>query len=215
MKKFLRYELDRYLRERSLAKRAEMPLVKVEDQTYIHYAKGSLIMYALADYIGEDALDAALARFIARTKFQEPPYTDAPAFVAALRDATPPQFPHLIEDMFETITLYENRATSGSYTRRSDGHYDVTVSVLARKFRASEMGSETEIPIDDFIDVGVTDKSGKLLTLRREKMTSVEATFTLTVDAEPAKAGIDPMNKLIDRMPDDNMVALDKGEKKD
>ena len=210
MKKFLRYELDRYLRGRSNAKRAEMPLVKVEDQPYIHYAKGSLVMYALADYIGEDVLDAALAKFVAKTKFSGPPYTDALAFVAALREATPPEYPHLIEDMFETITLFENRATRATYAKRADGKYDVVIEAHAKKIRAAELGAETEIPVDDFIDIGVLDKTGKVLALERKKIASPDATFTLTVDALPAKAGIDPLNKLIDRMPDDNVIRVEK-----
>jgi hypothetical protein len=210
MKKFLRYELDRYLRGRSSARRAEMPLVKVEDQTYVHYAKGSLVMYALQDYVGEERLDAALARFVADNAFRGPPYTDAPAFVAALRAAVPPEYPHLIEDLFETITLFENRSTHATYVKRADGKYDVAVDVHAKKIRASELGVETEIPVDDFIDVGVLDKDGKVLALRREKIAQADSSYVLTVDAEPAKAGIDPLNKLIDRKPDDNVVRVEK-----
>ena len=210
MKKFLRYELDRYLHGRATAKRDEMPLVKVENQPYIHYAKGSLVMYALADYIGEDRLNAALAKFIAKTKFQSPPYTDAPAFVAALREVTPPEFPHLIEDMFETITLYDNRAKKASYVKRADGRYDVAIAVQAKKLRAAELGAETEIPVDDFIDVGVLDKDGKGGAIERKKIMTPDATFTLTVDEVPAKAGIDPRNKLIDRLPDDNVIKVEK-----
>src|SRR5262249_22597856 len=55
MKRFLRYELDRYLDGRGSELVAEMPLMLVENQPYIHYAKGGLVMYALRDYIGEDA----------------------------------------------------------------------------------------------------------------------------------------------------------------
>ena len=44
----------------------------------------------------------------------------------------------------------------------------------------------------------------------RRKITSKDATCTFTVDAEPAKAGIDPLNKLIDRLPSDNVVRVEK-----
>jgi aminopeptidase N len=210
MKRFLRYELDHYLRGRSATKRAEMPLVRVENQLYVHYAKGSLAMYALQDYIGEDAVDAALAKLIARHKFQPPPYPNAPELVAALREATPSEYPHLIEDLFETITLYENRALHARSTRRADGKYDVKVDVRASKLRANELGGESEVPLDDFMDVGVLDKDGKVLALERKKIATKESTFTLTVDGEPAKAGIDPLNKLIDRMPDDNVTQVER-----
>ena len=34
--------------------------------------------------------------------------------------------------------------------------------------------------------------------------------FTLTVDALPEQAGVDPLIKLIDRNPDDNVVKVEK-----
>jgi hypothetical protein len=34
--------------------------------------------------------------------------------------------------------------------------------------------------------------------------------WTIVVDAAPAKAGIDPMNKLVDRLPDDNVVRVEE-----
>jgi aminopeptidase N len=209
MKKFLRYELDRYLRGRGAATRAEVPLVRVDDEPYIHYAKGSLVMYALQDYIGEDALDAVLAKFVAANRFQNPPYTDSPALVAAIREATPSQYAYLIEDMFETITLYENRATRATSTPRADGRYDVSVAVTVKKLRASDLGKESEVPVHDFIDVGVQGKDGKVLALERMKIDTQEATFTMVVAEKPVKAGIDPLNKLIDRAPDDNVIVVE------
>ena len=47
MRRFLSYELDRYLLSRGMERKREVPLVKVENQPYIHYQKGSLVMYAL------------------------------------------------------------------------------------------------------------------------------------------------------------------------
>jgi hypothetical protein len=209
MKKFLRYELDRYLHGRSTAKRAELPLARVENEPYTHYAKGSLCMYALQDYLGEDAVDAALAKLVAKWKFRGPPYPDARELVALFREAAPPEYQYVVADMFEEITLYENRAASATYEKRADGRFDVTVSVRAKKLRASETGVETEVPVADYIDVGVLGAKGKVLALRREKIETPEATFTFVVDEEPSKAGIDPLDKLVDRAPDDNVIKVE------
>jgi len=35
-----------------------------------------------------------------------------------------------------------------------DGKYQVTVETEARKFKADEKGNETEVPVDDWIEVG-------------------------------------------------------------
>ena len=71
--KFLAYELDRYLTGRTAETKREMPLMLVENQPYIHYNKGSLALYALRDYIGEDSMNAALSRFVRDKAFQMPP----------------------------------------------------------------------------------------------------------------------------------------------
>ena len=38
------------------------------------------------------------------------------------------------------------------------------------------------------------------------------STFTYITDKQPAKAGIDPYNKMIDRIPDDNLKNVEEGE---
>ena len=58
MRKFLRHELDRYLRGRAGEVRHEQPLALVQREDYVWYQKGGQIMYTLADYIGEDKVNA-------------------------------------------------------------------------------------------------------------------------------------------------------------
>ncbi len=65
------------------------------------------------------------------------------------------------------------------------------------------------MPVADYVDVGVfTGKKGedKPLYMKREKLTQERQTFAIVVDQQPTRAGIDPYNKLIDRIADDNMV---------
>src|SRR5271170_1548172 len=62
MRRFLKYELDGYLRGRAGEVRHEPPLVLVQNEPYVWYQKGSMVLYALSDYIGEDKLNAALGR---------------------------------------------------------------------------------------------------------------------------------------------------------
>ena len=89
IRKFLKYELDSYLRNRGGEAAEEMPLERVEDQGYIHYRKGSLVMYRLADEIGEDAVNRALRSLLAQYAFQGAPYPTALDLVAALRAQAP------------------------------------------------------------------------------------------------------------------------------
>ncbi len=85
----------------------------------------------------------------------------------------------------------------------------MTLKLAARKLRADEQGNEKEIPLDEEIDVGAVDAEGKPLLLERRRLKAGEQTVTLLVPGKPAKAGVDPLNKLIDRKPDDNLTAVD------
>ncbi len=211
IKKFLKHELDRYLRNRGSETKKEQPLVRVENQPYIHYEKGSLAMYALKDYIGEDALNNALRKYIASCAYQEPPYTSSIELIKYLKEATPADLQYLIEDLFETITLFENKALEASYHKSDDGKYLVKIKIQAKKFRATGEGEEKEISINDMIDIGIfagEKKKEKVLHLQKYKIDKPEMEFEVKVDEIPTRAGIDPYNKLVDRNSDDNVMPV-------
>ncbi|HYH09571.1 MAG TPA: M1 family aminopeptidase [Thermoanaerobaculia bacterium] len=208
MQKFLRYELDRYLAGRGGELVAEMPLVLVENQQYIHYRKGSLVTYALRDYIGEAAVNRALAKFIRDKAFQEPPYTTATELVQYLRSEAPPEHQETITDLFERIVLYDLQAREVSATKRPDGKYAVKIRVTTAKLRGDAQGEEKPVPINDLVDIGVLGEKDKVLFTEKRRITKPEETFEVIVNGEPKKAGIDPFNKLIDRNPKDNVKSL-------
>ena len=206
MRRFLKFELDGYLRGRVLERKKELPLAQNENQMYIHYQKGSLAMYALADAIGEERVNRALRAVVEKWKFKGPPYPTAKELVDAFRAETPPEYLYLIDDLFETITLYDNRAVSATMKRNAAGAWDVSVKVIAKKVRSDEKGNQTELDFDDFIDVGALDERGAALHLEKRKIKKGESTIDFTSKEKPAKVGIDPVNKLIDRDSDDNVT---------
>jgi ABC-2 type transport system permease protein len=205
MRKFLRHELDSYLAGRATERHRELPLVRVENQPYIHYNKGSLVMYALREYLGEDVVNRALSSYVKRVRFQEPPYTTSLELVDALREVTPPRYAYLIEDLFETITLYDNRAISAEAEELADGRWQIELVVQSRKFRADESGAETQVELADWIEIGVLDENDELLYRQEHQLDTDETTLTVVVDRKPARAGIDPITLLVDRDPDDNL----------
>ena len=208
MQKFLRYELDRYLRGRGSELVAEKPISLVENQQYIHYGKGSLVMYALRDYIGEERVNRALRKFIADHAFSGPPYTTAQELVRYFRAEAPPEQQKLITDLFERIVLFDNQAREVSATKRADGKYVVKMTVASTKLQSDAKGEEKPVPLDDWIDIGVLGDDDAVLFVEKRRITKPTETFEVVVSGKPVKAGIDPMNKLIDRNPKDNVKSL-------
>jgi ABC-2 type transport system permease protein len=219
MRKFLKHELDGYLRGRAGESRKEPPIVLVQREAYVWYQKGSLVMYGLADYIGEDKVNLALHNFLMAKRYANAddavsgPYPDTRDFVAALRAQTPPEYQYYITDAFENIVLYDNKALTATYVETPDHKYKVTLTVQAKKLKSDGSGNETPMALNDFIEVGVfsgDEDHSKTLYLQKQKFTLEKQTFELVVDQKPTRAGIDPMNKLIDRIPDDNTMAVTK-----
>ena len=216
MRKFLKYEMDNYLRSRGRELLKERPLMRVEaDQGYIHYRKGSVVMYYLKEMIGEEAVNRALRKVIAQYAYAQAPYPTSYVLVDALREQTPAQYQYLLKDLFEDITLFSNRALSATAKKRPDGKYGVTIEVESKKFKADEKGNETEVPVNDWIEIGAFAKPekgkqyGKTLYRQRLLMKGGKCTYRFTVDEIPDKAGIDPFLLLIDRVPDDNTKNVD------
>jgi hypothetical protein len=212
MRKFLAYEMDRYLRSRGRELLKERPLLRVESsQGYIHYQKGSVVLYYLKEMIGEEAINRALHKMIQDWAYHPPPYPTAYHMVDALTEVTPPEYHYLIRDLFEDITLFSNRTLSATAKKRPDGAYDVTIEVESKKLKADEKGAEKEVPVNDWIEIGAFAKPGKgkkfgaTLHRARVHITSAKNTFTFITREPPEKAGIDPFLLLVDRVPDDNL----------
>jgi len=209
MRRFLHYDLDRYLLGRALERKKELPLADNENQDYIHYRKGSLAMYWLQELVGEATINNALRDLLKQYGHASGPYPSVTVLINALRKVTPPDKAYLIDDLFNNIVLYENHAVNATAHKLGNGQYEVSFTVSAAKVRADEQGLERDVPLRDWIDIGVDDKDGNPLARERRLVERKENTFTLVVNNRPAKAGIDPDNKLIDRKPDDNMTAVE------
>ncbi|KRF01909.1 hypothetical protein ASG87_10410 [Frateuria sp. Soil773] len=214
MRKFLKYELDGYLAGRATERVAEEPLAKVENQQYIHYRKGSLVFYALQDYLGEDTVDRVLQRFLRDKGFQSPPYTTSQEFMDYLARGSDPKWKGLLDDLFWKITLFDNRITGATAKKLPDGRYEVTLQVHAGKVHVDGTGRETPAAPGIPIEIGVfaaapgKERDGKPLYLEKRVLPDGDSSVTVTVDGFPAEAGIDPYNELIDRVSDDNRAPV-------
>ena len=217
--KFLRRELDGYLAGRGVERKKEVPLLYVENQPYIHYQKGSLCFYALRDYIGEDAMNAALHSFLQKWALKGPPYPTSRdllaefdkrhAGLAQVRAQGSVRGDHVLREQ----DGYGRRRPSGP-----DGTYAVHLVLRSKKLKGDSLGNAREVPMADYVDVGVFgehvagQKLGAPLLVKKVRITQPVTSLDLDRAEEPFKAGIDPYNKLIDRTPEDNVMGVTKGK---
>ncbi len=211
MRRFLRHEMDNYLRSRGSEGLKEQPLRTVEaSQGYVHYRKGSVVMYHLKEVMGEDKLNEALRSIVDRFAYQGPPYPTSVDLIDAIKANCPPEAYELVDDLFNRITLFANRTEEATYRRLDNGKYEVTIEVDCRKFVADDKGKEIEVEFTSLLEIGAFaapepgHKFGETLYRNSVEATTGMNTFTFVVDELPERAGIDPFLLLVDRMPQDN-----------
>ena len=216
LRKFLKYELDKYLMGRAMESRHEPSIMKTEGQQYIHYNKAGLMMYTLSDFIGPERFNNALKKFMDKYRYKSSPYADIGTFVKMIKDDTPDDLVYLVDDTFSKITLYENKAKNASAIINDDGSYDVTFTVEAKKVYSDSTGVQTRAKLNDWLEIGILGEDELLgekieipILLEKVFITDSVTTFTYNVNQKPVKAGIDPMNKFIDRVIDDNIVRVE------
>ena len=219
IRRFLKYELDRYLRARGGERLEELPLARVENQPYIHYQKGTLAMYWLKEVVGEPVVNRTLQRLIELHAFQPAPYPSSLDFLRLLREEAGPAHDALITDLFERIVLLDVSVKEARAERQPDGRWALTLKVDAKKRVADGQGVETEEPLNEMFELGVfTAEPGKpgfkdadVLLLQRQTLRSGEQEVKLLLAQEPKFAGVDPYNKRIDRNSDDNLKKVEVG----
>ena len=187
----------------------EQPLIYSEGQGYLSYRKGVVAMYALQDYIGEEAVNTALKSIVRKYGFQDAPYPTSIDLIEEFRSVTPDSFQYVITDLFETITLHENKAESATYTKLVSGEFKVNLTISSKKFRVDGMGNPNEIQVNDNINIGVFGENNEELYLRKHKINKNRMTFEIIVDKKPVGAGIDPYIVLIDRNIENNTIDVE------
>ena len=226
-RQFLKSYMEEYLNQRSRQRRAESPLMYAyPDENYIAYSKGGVVMYAMSDYLGEQQFNKAISDYVAKVAYQEGEYTTSVEMVDYIRNATPDSLLYLIHDMFETVTLYDNKMKEWTSTELPNGKYRVDLNFQVSKFRSGKNGKaifsdnqrdsltyklpEMEmavhsLPLADYIEVGIFDEDKHELFLQKVKVSTINNSMSFVVNGKPARVGVDPHHKLIDRSLSDNL----------
>lgn len=207
----LRWDMDQYLAGRGKELVEELPLVRTESQTYLHYRKGSLAFYRLREEIGEAALNRALKNFLDAHRYQSTPYVTSLDLLKYIRAEAGHDKQELITDLFERTVIYDNRVLESTTRQRADGKWDVTVKLSLAKMQADGKGKETARKYDEAVDIaifaradGAGEKAERVLHRQKYALQAGESTVTMTVGEKPYDVGVDPYNLLIDRVAGDN-----------
>ena len=182
--------------------RQSVPLLRAMDP-YAAYRKGPFALFALSEYMGEERVNLASRRLIEKHRSGAPPPPTSLDLYRELQAVTPDEHQHLLHDLFEANTFWELETERATAEQTAAGTWQVTLDVKARKVVLDETGVETELPMDEWIEIGVFAPAGEgraelsaPLYEQKHRIRSGEQTITVTVPRKPALAGIDPHHLL-------------------
>jgi ABC-2 type transport system permease protein len=216
MRQILLDQLWYYLYVRRRLEEKEHPLIKA-DQWFEWSGKASVALYGLRDLIGEDSLNVALREFKNAYAFKsKPPYAGAPDLYRYLQKHVPDSLQYYLTDTWQKITLYDSKVTSvKAVPTANKNEYKVTFKANINKVWIDGKGNDVPaVNMNDYIDIGVygadiKNSDGRmqanLLYLKKYKLTRGQHEFSIIVKGKPRSVGVDPLGKLIDRNPNDNI----------
>jgi len=175
--------------------RAAPPLLRATG-SFAFSRKAPLALYAMHEYIGKERIDDALRRLLEKYRSGNSPLPTSRDLYRDLQAVTPEPFQSLLHDLFENNTFWQLRTDRVTAQQTKTGAWQVTLDVRARKVVVDEAGVETEVPMDDWVEVGVFDAGQPYL--QKHRIHSGTQTITVTVPQQPARAGIDPRHLLSD-----------------
>lgn len=122
----------------------------------------------------------------------------------------------LLHDLFEVNTLWTFDTKQAKAVQTAAGTWQVTFDVDVKKVVGDSAGRETELPMTDWVEIGVFAPAepgeilGKPLYVQKHRVRSGRQTITVIVPQKPARGGIDPYN-LLDWEEGDNIEAVQIG----
>ncbi|HEX8658171.1 MAG TPA: M1 family aminopeptidase [Hymenobacter sp.] len=194
-----------FLREENATPRtrAAKPLLQADD-FYQNYRKGPLALYTLSQYMGRDRVNGALRNMLANHRPGTLPLPTSLDLYQELQTATPDSLRPLLHDLFKANTFWELATETATAKQRKGGAWQVTLTLQARKLAVDSAGTETKLPMQDWVEIGVFapaeagKEAGKLLYRQKHLIKSGKQTILLTVQDRPAKVGFDPRHLLVD-----------------
>lgn len=194
VRKFLAMESFRYLSARGSERKEERPLVNVlKEQQYIFYDKGACALYALQNYLGEEVVNNAIKNFVHDYAFRERPYVTANELVARLKAAAPDSLKYLVDDCLNKVVVYDNKIKDATYSLNDETlEYTIEATIRGKKSTYDLKGKEKEVPMNDWVTIGIYNKEDKLVATQKVKVPSGAHRITFASARRPDKVMINP-----------------------
>ena len=207
LQQYVNFLHSSYAMPRSLA----TPSLLQANESFLYYRKGGLAMHALTKYIGKEKVNSALRRLLQKRTSGELPLPTTLDLFQELQNVTPDSLNYLLHDLFKENTYWRLKTEQFAAAQTKAGSWQVMLKVQAQKVVVDSTGYENEVPMNDWLEVGIYEEGKRLnepLYLQMHRIRSGEQTIKVKVARKPESGGIDPNYLMIDLRTEDNIMQL-------
>jgi hypothetical protein len=173
----------------------EQPLyTMLSDNVHLSYSKSLVVMYQLAEMIGEEKVNKALKQLLQKNAWPHPRALSTD-LIQELYAVTDSGFHNKIDDLFKRITFYEFKVASTTLKKSGSGHA-LTITAHANKYHEDTKGNRANAVFNDTVAIAVYYKHGKE-TIWRLPVVKGQIAGTLPLADEPKSILIDPKLEFI------------------
>lgn len=206
LNKYLLSELNFYLGLKGYSGEKEQALALVENQNYVAYQKGGMIMNAINELIGEEKVNQALQSLLRKYAWphKKASVTD---LISELQLVTPVKYHELIDQWFNKVVMYDLKIRNADFRKTADGRYEITAAIYLAKKMEDADGNFVQLNFHEPLKIAVTTADNKLICETRT-FTQTNTKVKFIIDQKPHKITIDPYLTRIeeDRTDNDRLI---------
>lgn len=209
--------LRRYFSGRAWGMNAEPPLYRSEGEGYLSYGKSYTVMLGLRSLLGEEKVNQVLKTLVDRHKDDETFTLNSLELLDELYKVSPEKHHQLIDDWFKRVITYDLSMGQVSHEKLSNGQYEITLTVNAKRFELQDSGAYQTITINEPIEIGLFNRHPDALNhqhqifyLKPHQITKEKQMLKVIVDELPKYLSIDPFGTRVDENIFDNTVRYDE-----
>jgi ABC-2 type transport system permease protein len=208
LRKYLAYDNNLYFLNRNNSEK-ELPLAKTLDQSYVHYQKGGLMMYAVKELLGEEKFNAVLSQLITEHKSPKPK-AKATDLVNALLNQASPEEKNFIKDCFNKVVTYNLGIKLLRCNVLNNEKYKVELEIAAERISDGiKLLPDLEVDLACFDQLESDwDANTKPVYFQKYHLTQNKTRLSIIVNHKPKTVVIDPYGYVLDGDRSDNIVVM-------
>lgn len=203
----------RYFQGRAWASEPEPPLYQEVGENYLAYGKSYTVMLGLRSLVGEEKVNQVLKTLVDRHKNDEEFSVNSIEFLDELYKVSPEKYHQLIDDWFKKVITYNLSIDKVSHEKLSNGQFEMSITVNAKRFEMQESGEEKAIGINEPIEVGLFNHHPDALNnqhtvpyLKSHQITKDKQVIKIITNELPQYISIDPFGTRVDENIFDNTL---------